>query len=193
MNPDGTYKNPAFGLYRAMVPAPNQNFLSPNQQPTNNFYPRGRTRSAAQRPVQRPHRLQPVDELPVLLPRQRQQVRGVVAVRLDLRLAGSQVRGPARRLREPVQLVGDRHVDEGLKSSTVIDTQLSGNRAFQRDTRKNTGQLHADVVGLPSYLDDFCRRASSASCRKQLSIGTQAWAARSTAGFGSRPTRRSRA
>ncbi|HTL03939.1 MAG TPA: carboxypeptidase-like regulatory domain-containing protein, partial [Vicinamibacterales bacterium] len=38
MNPDGTYKNPAFALYRAMVPAPNQNFLAPNQQPTNNFY-----------------------------------------------------------------------------------------------------------------------------------------------------------
>ena len=38
MNPDGTYKNPAFGLYRAMVPAPNQNFLSPTQQPTNNYF-----------------------------------------------------------------------------------------------------------------------------------------------------------
>ena len=38
MNPDGSYKNPAFGLYQAMVPAPNQNFLSPTQQPVNNYY-----------------------------------------------------------------------------------------------------------------------------------------------------------
>src|SRR6185503_16234293 len=38
MNPDGSYKNPAFGLYRAMVPAPNQNFISPTQQPVNNYY-----------------------------------------------------------------------------------------------------------------------------------------------------------
>ena len=38
MNPDGSYKNPAFGLYQAMVPAPNQNFLSPTQQPTNNYF-----------------------------------------------------------------------------------------------------------------------------------------------------------
>src|SRR5512134_2847514 len=38
LNPNGTYKNPAFGLYQAMVPAPNQNFLSPTQQPTQNYY-----------------------------------------------------------------------------------------------------------------------------------------------------------
>src|SRR5206468_816482 len=38
MNADGTFKNPAYGLYRAMVPAPNQNFLSPTQQPVNNYY-----------------------------------------------------------------------------------------------------------------------------------------------------------
>ena len=38
MNADGTYKNPAFGLYQAMVPAPNQNFISPTQQPVNNYY-----------------------------------------------------------------------------------------------------------------------------------------------------------
>src|SRR5436190_1125126 len=38
MNADGTYKNPAFGMYQAMVPAPNQNFISPTQQPTGNYY-----------------------------------------------------------------------------------------------------------------------------------------------------------
>ena len=38
MNANGSYKNPLFGLYKAMVPAPNQNFLSPTQQPLNNYY-----------------------------------------------------------------------------------------------------------------------------------------------------------
>src|SRR5204863_219843 len=38
MSADGTYKNPEFAMYRAMVPAPNQNFVAPNQQPTNNFF-----------------------------------------------------------------------------------------------------------------------------------------------------------
>ena len=115
MNANGTYKNPMFGLYQAMVPAPNQNFLSPTQQPVNNYY-------RAAEPDQ-PHNiqfssargLQPLRELPLLLPRQRQQIRGVVAGRLDLRLARSAVRGPARRVAGAVQLVGDRHVDEDAR------------------------------------------------------------------------------
>ena len=53
--------------------------------------PRGRTRPAAQHPGQRPPRLQPLGELPLLRSVQRQQVRGVVAGRLDLRLARSGV------------------------------------------------------------------------------------------------------
>ena len=43
-----------------------------------------------------------------------------------------------------------------MKGSTVIDTQISGNRAFQRDTRKNLVNYEPTSVGLPSYLDDFC-------------------------------------
>ena len=38
MNANGSYTNPLFGLYQAMVPAPNQNFISPTQQPVNNYY-----------------------------------------------------------------------------------------------------------------------------------------------------------
>jgi hypothetical protein len=37
MTANGTDKNPMFGLYQAMVPAPNQP-LSPTQQPVNNYY-----------------------------------------------------------------------------------------------------------------------------------------------------------
>ena len=38
MNPDGTYKNPLFGLYAAMLPHPNQNFASATQAPVNNYF-----------------------------------------------------------------------------------------------------------------------------------------------------------
>ena len=38
-NPDGTYKNKLFGLYAAMVPQPNQNFVENGQQPTRQLLP----------------------------------------------------------------------------------------------------------------------------------------------------------
>ena len=77
--------------------------------------PRGGTRPAAQHPVQHARGLQPLRELPLFLPRQRQQIRRVVAGRLDVRLARSAVPGPARRVAGAVQLVGDRHVDEDAR------------------------------------------------------------------------------
>jgi hypothetical protein len=44
-----------------------------------------------------------------------------------------------------------------LTGSTLIDTQISGNRAYQRDTRKNLVNYSPSSVGLPGYLDDFCQ------------------------------------
>ena len=44
-----------------------------------------------------------------------------------------------------------------LGEHTVIDTQISGNRAHQRDTRKNLVNYPPTSVGLPSYMDDFCQ------------------------------------
>ena len=41
MNANGTYKNPLFGLYRDMVPAPNQNFVEQAQIPNGNYYQGG--------------------------------------------------------------------------------------------------------------------------------------------------------
>ena len=38
----------------------------------------------------------------------------------------------------------------------MIDTQISGNRAHQRDTRKNMVNYSPTSVGLPAYMDDFC-------------------------------------
>ena len=50
MNPDGSYKNPSFGMYQAMVPEPNQNFISPTQQPTTTTTaPRNRTSRTTRR------------------------------------------------------------------------------------------------------------------------------------------------
>ena len=44
-----------------------------------------------------------------------------------------------------------------VRGTTVIDTQLSGNRAHQRDLRKNLINYSPTSVGLPSYLDDYCK------------------------------------
>ena len=152
MNPDGSYKNPLFALYQAMVPAPNQNFLSPTQQPTNNYY-------RAAEPDQ-PHNTQGSvrvdynhsDSIALLLPRQRQQVPRVVAGRLDLRLARSAVPRPARRRARALQLVGDGHLDEGAsRAARVIDTQISRQSRPSAGHAQEHGQLHADV-GRPAVV-----------------------------------------
>ena len=44
-----------------------------------------------------------------------------------------------------------------INASTLIDTQISGNRAHQRDTRKNMVSFTPTSVGLPSYMDEFCK------------------------------------
>ena len=106
MNPNGTYKNPLFGLYQAMVPAPNQNFVSPTQQPLNNYY-------RAAEPDQ-PHNTQFSGRVDYNLSNNDRffvRVNGnyvprVVAGRLDLRLARSAIRRPARRRPRALHLVG---------------------------------------------------------------------------------------
>jgi len=157
MNPDGTYKNPAFGMYRAMVPAPNQNFISPTQQPLNNYY-------RAAEPDQ-PHNVQ-------------------VSGRVDYTLSGNDrlfIRGNGNKFLESSlvdwtydspdpQYIGLHDVARSrfswsltgtwtkvMKGTTVIDTQLSANRAHQRDTRKNLINYSATSVGLPTYMDDYCQ------------------------------------
>jgi hypothetical protein len=157
MNPDGTYKNPAFALYRAMVPPPNQAFLSPTQQPTNNFF-------RAAEPDQ-PHNVQS-------------------SVRVDWNRSNDSrifIRANGNKFEESSlsdwtyaspdpKYAGLHDVSRNryswsltgtwtktLSTTTVIDTQVSGNRAFQRDTRKNLVGYTPTDVGLPSYLDDFCQ------------------------------------
>ena len=156
-NPDGSYRNPAFGLYQAMVPAPNQNFLTATQQPVNNYF-------RAAEPDQ-PHNTQ-------------------ASIRVDYNRSENSrffVRGNGNKFLESSlvdwtydspdpQFIGLHDVARArfswsmtgtwtrvVKGSTVFDTQISANRAHQRDTRKNMVNYSPTSVGLPSYLDDYCK------------------------------------
>ena len=127
--------------------------------------PRGRTRPAAQHAGQLPPRLQPLGELPLLRSGQRQHVRGVVAGRLDLRLARSGVPGAARRGPCAVQLVGDGHLDEGAERLAPSSTRrfratapISGTRARTWSTTSRRRWACRRTWTISAW------RASSASC-----------------------------
>ena len=147
MNPDGTYKNPAFGLYQAMVPAPNQNFLSPTQQPVNNYY-------RAAEPDQ-PHNMQGSVRL---------DWNHSASSRFFIRANGNRFeesslvdwtydspdpkfRGSARRGPRPVQLVGDGHLDEGDQRLDPDRHADLGEPRPSAGHAQEHGQLHADVGG----------------------------------------------
>ena len=157
MNPDGSYKNPAFGLYQAMVPAPNQNFLSPTQQPMNNYF-------RAAEPDQ-PHNTQGSVRVDY---NQSDSSRFFIRANGNKFLESSlvdwtydspdpQFRGlhDVARSRFSWSVTGTW--TKVLGGNTVIDTQISGNRAYQRDTRKNMVNYTPTSVGLPAYMDDFCQ------------------------------------
>ena len=156
MNADGTYKNPAFALYRAMVPAPNQNFLAPNQQPTNNYY-------RAAEPDQ-PHNVQTSVRVDYNhSDNSRFFVRGNGNKFLESSLSDWTYASPDPKFQGLHDVARARYSWSGtgtwtrvLKGSTVIDTQVSGNRAFPARYPQEHGQLPPTSVGLPSYLDDFC-------------------------------------
>ena len=63
MNPDGTYKNPAFALYHGDGAGAEPELPLAEPAADQQLLPRGGARPAAQRPDQRPHRLQPVGQL----------------------------------------------------------------------------------------------------------------------------------
>lgn len=156
MNPDGSYKNPAFGLYQAMVPAPNQNFVSPTQQPTQNYY-------RAAEPDQ-PHNIQA--SLRVDYNRSQNSrffVRGNGNKFEESSLVDWTYDSPDPRFRGLHDVSRNRFSwsmtgtwTRLVGHQTVVDTQISANRANQRDTRKNLVNYKPTSVGLPSYLDDFC-------------------------------------
>jgi hypothetical protein len=157
MNPDGSYKNPAFGIYRAMVPAPNQNFISPSQQPTNNYY-------GAAEPDQ-PHNVQASFRVDYTRSQNsRFFFRGNGNKFEESSLSDWAYASPDPQYIGLMDVSRNRYAWSGtgtwtrvLASKTVIDTQISANRAFQRDTRKNMAKYSPTSVGLPTYLDDYCK------------------------------------
>jgi hypothetical protein len=155
MNPDGSYKNPAFAIYRDLVPEPNQNFLSPTQQPSNNYF-------RASEP-DRPHNTQGSVRV---------DVNASENDRFFVRVNGNKF---LENLSDPfyatTSTVYKDLMDLGrgryswsvtgtwtkvLRGNTVVDTQLAANRAHQRDTRFNQVKYKPTDIGLPGYLDEFC-------------------------------------
>src|SRR5687768_14028214 len=155
MNPDGTYKNPAFGLYQAMVPPPNTNFLSATQQPTQNYY-------RAAEPDQ-PHNTQASLRLDYnLSPSDRFFIRVNGNDFLESSLVDWTYDSPDPQYRGLHDVARARYTWSltgtwtKVLGNTVIDTQVAGNRANQRDTRKNLINYRPTAVGLPPYLDEYC-------------------------------------
>ena len=157
MNPDGSYKNPAFGLYQRMVPAPNQNFLSPTQQPVANYF-------RAAEPDQ-PHNTQASFRVDY---NQSESSRFFVRVNgnrfLESSLSDWTYDSPDPELQGLHDVARSRFSwsttgtwTKVLNRSTVIDTQVSGNRAHQRDLRKNLVNYSPTSIGLPAYLDEYCQ------------------------------------
>jgi hypothetical protein len=156
MNANGTFKNPLFGLYKAMVPAPNQNFLSPTQQPVNNYY-------RAAEPDQ-PHNTQFSARVDYnVTAGNRIFVRANGNKFLESSLVDWTYDSPDPQYRGLHDVARSRYTWSvtgtwtAVLGNTVVDTQLAANRANQRDTRKNLINYTPAGVGLPSYLDDFCQ------------------------------------
>src|SRR5918993_783208 len=144
MNPDGTYKNPAFGFYQRMVPAPNQNFLSATQQPVNNYF-------RAAEPDQ-PHNTQFSLRVDYNLSESdRFFIRGNGNKFLESSLVDWTYDSPDPQYRGLHDVARSRYAWSltgtwtKVLGNTVIDTQLAGNRANQRDTRKNLITARAEI------------------------------------------------
>ena len=173
MNPDGSYKNPAFGLYQAMVPAPNQNFLSPTQQPVNNYF-------RAAEPDQ-PHNTQASVRVDYNhSANDRFFIRGNGNKFLESSLVDWTYDSPDPQFRGLHDVARARYSwsltgtwTKVLGGHTVIDTQISGNRAYQRDTRKNLVNYTPTSVGLPSYMDDFCQARFECILPQDCNIGNR--------------------
>ncbi|MDQ2635441.1 MAG: carboxypeptidase-like regulatory domain-containing protein, partial [Actinomycetota bacterium] len=156
MNADGSYKNPLFGLYQAMVPEPNQNFLSPTQQPTNNYY-------RAAEPDQ-PNNTQASVRVDYNhSENDRFFVRYNTNKFLESSLSDWTYASPDPRFVGLHDVARNRYTwsvtgtwTKTLRQVTVVDTQFAANRSHQRDLRKNLINYRPTDVGLPGYLDEFC-------------------------------------
>jgi hypothetical protein len=156
MNPNGTYKNPLFGLYKDMSPKPNQNFVESGQVPNGNYYQGG---------------------IPNQVTAQN------FGIRVDYNLSGSDrffFRAAGTTFYEyntdwtyETKYAGLHSNDKTraswsysgnwtkVKGSTVIDTQIAANRFYEDQQRRGLHKYKPTDVGLPGYLDDYCQSVNN--------------------------------
>ena len=153
MNPDGTYKNSLFALYRDMAPTPNQNFVESGQVPQNNYYQGG---------------------IPNQVTAQN------FGIRIDynhsendrffFRASGTTFYEYNVDWTYETKYAGLHSNDKTraswsytgnwtrvLGSAVIIDTQVAANHFYEDQQRRGLHQYKPTDVGLPSYLDEFCQ------------------------------------
>ena len=155
MNPNGTYKNPLFALYKDMIPGPNQNFVEQGQIPQNNYYQGG---------------------VPNLTNASnfggRFDFNATEKDRFFFRASGTTFHEQLGdwTYESPNPEYHGLHVNDKTRSSwayvgnwtrvtsnaIVFDTQIAANRFFEDQQRRGMHEYTPAEVGLPSYLDEFC-------------------------------------
>ena len=141
-------------IYAAAVPPPNQNFLSPTQQPTGNYFRGGEPNK-------------PVSHLFG----GRLDYNRSASDRFFFRCSGSTFDEGAFDWTYESPTPEFRGLHDGFRErytwsytgnwtrtvgATVIDTQLSSNRYFQQDEYYALAQYKPSDFGLPVYMDQFC-------------------------------------
>ena len=143
------------GSTRRPCPAPNQNFLSPTQQPTGNYFRGAEPSVPVSHLLRLPSRLQPLDVQSVLLPRQRQQVsRG--RRRLDVRIADTAASAACTTAIATATPGPTPATGRTRPGQTVFDTQVSTNRFYTLDKQLALSKYKPSDFGLPGYMDQFC-------------------------------------
>jgi hypothetical protein len=153
MNPDGTYKNPLFALYKDMIPPPNQNFVENGSIPNGNYYQGGvpNLTNAWNFGVRLDYNHSETD-------------------RFFFRAAQTGFHEQLGDWTYETKYKG-LHINDKTRASwaytgnwtkviaggsTVIDTQVSANRFFEDQQRRGLHGYKPSDVSLPAYLDEFC-------------------------------------
>jgi hypothetical protein len=156
MNPNGTYKNPLFALYKDMSPTPNQNFVEQGQVPSNNYYQGG---------------------IPNQVTAQnfggRVDYNHSASDRFFFRASGTTFCEYNVDWTYETKYAGLHSNDKTraswsytgnwtkVRKSLVVDTQVSANRFYEDQQRRGLHQYKPTDVGLPAYLDDYCQAQSN--------------------------------
>jgi hypothetical protein len=158
MNADGSYKNPLFGLFKDMMPAPNQNFVEQLQVPDANYY-QGATpnyTTASNYGGRLDYNVSSND-------------------RIFFRYAGTKFHEQLGDWTYETKYKG-LHTNDKTRASwaytgswtkvlgggMVVDTSVSTNRFHEDQQRRKAHDYKPTDVGLPSYLDTFC--AATQNC-----------------------------